>query len=87
MVATLTLLFLLHLQLSRLLQNPEPLVTEEDCWNFFADNMAPMTATAEKSKILDVQESNSSRDIIFSFLKELAETIQLLKINEVTTCH
>lgn len=67
----------------------QPLFTEEDCWSFFADNMAPFTASgASVVPSLADQAGSTSQDpngtdLVQSFVEMLARAIQDLDTYKV----
>lgn len=67
----------------------QPLFTEEDCWSFFADNMAPFTASgASVVPSLADQAGSTSQDLngtdlVQSFVEMLSRAIQDLDTYQV----
>ena len=67
----------------------QPLLTEEDCWSFFADNMAPFTSSgASVVPSLTDQAGSTSQDpngtdLVQSFAEMLARAIQDLDTYQV----
>jgi hypothetical protein len=62
------------------------LFTEEDCWSFFADNMAPFTSSG--ASVVPSLEDHTSQDpngtgLVQSFVEMLARAIQDLDTYQV----
>lgn len=56
------------------------LFSEEDCWDFFAENMAPFTSSKTSVTELAVNDSSaSSEKMVQTFLGLLADYMQTIK--------
>ena len=78
---------LLLFQLSKLIgvsfETFQPLFTEEDCWNFFSENMAPATSTKCDEGKDTGPYTEDSGSLIQSFIGALAGKVQDMDTNRV----
>ena len=65
------------------------MLTEEDCWSFFADSVAPFTvggSSRDQTSTSTTDESDSNHqhsNLIISFLKMLVKAIEDLQTYQV----
>lgn len=57
------------------------LFSAEECWDFFAENMAPFT-TSSSTSVTEVVSSNSDEKLVQSFMKDLANYMQSIKATQ-----
>ena len=56
------------------------LFSAEECWDFFAENMAPFTTSS--TSVMEVESSNSDEKLVQSFMRDLANYMQSIKATQ-----
>ena len=72
----------------------KPLITQEECWEFFADNMAPFTSPSStrslRTDVLGVvMQEEQAKEILMTFLEALATSltnVDTYKVFYTCTC-
>ena len=60
-------------------------ITEEDCWEFFADHMAPLTAPAKSSSISRETSQDTACILVQEFVQALGNAITDIPTHRVSS--
>ena len=65
----------------------QPILTEEDCWNFFADNMAPFSSVGVSAIPSAADGPSNPSTFVQSFMEVLGKALQRLDTYQVLQSH